>query len=459
MKQYALSAAAGEDCLPQAGMPPAPRAAAESPRRGWLASAIARVLTDPFARKGSLALFDQALVSGTNFATSVIIGRLCSKEELGLYALALSILLIARGIQDQVVGTPYMVYCNHRSGKALSSYTGSILVHQLGLSLAVMIGLLGIIGLNMAGIGPAKLTPTVWALLGAIPFLLLRDWIRQVNFAHLHMPVAILLDLTVCVLQLTSLLVLARLGLLAVTAVYLVMGLSSAIAVLGWFLLRRQPLHFIPSRIIADWWHNWSLAKWALGCLLLSSTVPYIAPWTLAAAHGVQATGVLAACTSLAGVAQMFLMGMSNYISPQTARAYATGGIVELRRVLFKAALLLGATIGSFCLLLLLAGGRLLVLVYGSKYAGYGVVVACAAGYVLALAYDTLAANALWAMERPQANFAGNLSALLVTAAMAFLLIRPLGPAGAALTTFSGVAAGAAIRGVTVFRLFARVQP
>jgi O-antigen/teichoic acid export membrane protein len=97
--------------------------------------------------------------------------------------------------------------------------------------------------------------------------------------------------------------------------------------------------------------------------------------------------------------------------------------------------------------------------VYGGKYAGYGVVIACAAGCVLAYAYDTLAANALWAMERPQANFAGNLAALLVTLVVAFLLIRPLGPTGAALTTFSGALAGAVVRGVTVFRMFARERP
>ena len=459
MKHYALSAAAAEDCPPEADLSALPIASGELARSGWLPRTIAKVLTDPLASNGSLALLDQALVSGTNFATSVIIGRLCSKGELGLYALGLSIFFVARGIQDQVVGTPYMVYCNHRRGKALASYTGSILVHQLGLSLVIMFGLLGIIGLSTRGIGPAGLTPTVWALLGAIPFLLLRDWARQVTFAHLRLPVAILLDLTICVLQLTALLMLAHLQLLSVTAVYLAMGLSSAIAVLGWFLLRRQPLHFIPAQIIADWWHNWSLAKWALGCLLLSAGVPYIAPWTLAAAHGVRATGVLAACTSLAGVAQMFLMGMSNYLSPQTARAYAAGGIVELRRVLRNGALLLSATIGSFCLLLLLWGDRLLVFVYGGKYAGYGVVIACAAGCVLAYAYDTLAANALWAMERPQANFAGNLAALVVTAAAAFLLIQPLGPTGAALTTFSGAVAGAVVRGVTVLRLFARERP
>jgi O-antigen/teichoic acid export membrane protein len=154
----------------------------------------------------------------------------------------------------------------------------------------------------------------------------------------------------------------------------------------------------------------------------------------------------------------MFLMGMSNYFSPLTARAFATGGIVELRRVLWKGALLFGATIGSFCLLFLLSGDRLLVFVYGGKYAGYGLVIGCAAGCVLAYAYDTLATNALWAMERPQANFAGNLAALVVTLAAAFLLIRPLGPAGAALCTFSGAVAGATVRGVTVFRLFARAN-
>ncbi|HEX71760.1 MAG TPA: hypothetical protein ENN65_00375, partial [Candidatus Hydrogenedentes bacterium] len=37
--------------------------------------------------QAALTIADQGIVSSANFATSIIIGRMCSKEEFGLYLL------------------------------------------------------------------------------------------------------------------------------------------------------------------------------------------------------------------------------------------------------------------------------------------------------------------------------------------------------------------------------------
>ena len=42
-----------------------------------------RAVDDPVVRKGLLSVFDQGVVSGTSFVTSVLIGRLCGKADLG----------------------------------------------------------------------------------------------------------------------------------------------------------------------------------------------------------------------------------------------------------------------------------------------------------------------------------------------------------------------------------------
>ena len=55
------------------------------------------------ARQGALSLVDQAISSATNFATSVIIARLGSRAELGLYVLAMSIVFLVRLLQEQIV--------------------------------------------------------------------------------------------------------------------------------------------------------------------------------------------------------------------------------------------------------------------------------------------------------------------------------------------------------------------
>src|SRR5262249_7184664 len=81
-----------------------------------------------------LSISDQALVSGASFATSVIIGRTCSKEDLGVYSLALSLVLFIRGIQGELVCSPYAIFSSRREGRDLAAYTGSTLVHYLSLT-------------------------------------------------------------------------------------------------------------------------------------------------------------------------------------------------------------------------------------------------------------------------------------------------------------------------------------
>src|ERR1035437_4034789 len=79
------------------------------------------------ARQGVLSLVDQGVVSATNFLTGVIIGRACSKEELGLYMLGFSLILLVTGLQTTLICTPYMVYAPRLKGSAHALYTGSTL--------------------------------------------------------------------------------------------------------------------------------------------------------------------------------------------------------------------------------------------------------------------------------------------------------------------------------------------
>ena len=85
----------------------------------------------PALGKGLLSVADQAVVSGTSFATSVAIGRCCSQADLGVYALAMTLVLFVRGVQGELVGSPYAVFSHRRKGPARAGYTGSILVHFL----------------------------------------------------------------------------------------------------------------------------------------------------------------------------------------------------------------------------------------------------------------------------------------------------------------------------------------
>lgn len=432
----------------------------QSPRgllqRAWQCrQAITRTLTDPVVGKGAVSIFDQGIVSGTSFVTSVMIGRMCSKEQLGIYYLALSIVLFVRGIQEQLVSAPYAVYCHRRKGRALATYTGSTLVHHLLLSALAACCLLLLVGMLSTGFGPAALTPIAWVLLAAGPFLLLREYIRHLLFAQLKLTTAIAIDTTVAVLQLGSLLLLSQLQLLSVPMVYVVMGLACAIASAAWFLFKKPVLRFKRSDCAADWRHNWPFAKWALATQLVGCTAPYILPWILTLAHDETATGTFAACCSLVGLANMFVMGLANFLTPKAANAFAAGGVNELREVLGKTAWLFAAPLSAFCLLTFVAGDHLTVFFYGDKYAGVGSIIAILALSMLANSMSITIGNGLWAMERPSANFRADLCSLLATIAAAAFLVPSFGVLGAALATLAGSTTDMFVRFLALTRLMA----
>ena len=187
-------------------------------------------------------------------------------------------------------------------------------------------------------------------------------------------------------------------------------------------------------------------ARWALASQLLACTTPYIMPWVVAFTHSEAETGTLGACTTLVGLSNMFMMGLCNFLSPRAARAFAEGGLAELKSVLAKTAGLFAATLGSLCLGAFLLGEPLAVLVYGPQFAGTGWIIGVLTLSVLANSMGVTAGNGLWAMERPQANFAADLTALGVVITATILLVPAFGPLGAAVATLAGTSTDAAVR-------------
>ena len=68
------------------------------------------------AARGTITIIDQAVASATNFATSVIIGRACSKDELGFYMLGVYDHAVCDGMQQALILSPYIVFSARRPG-------------------------------------------------------------------------------------------------------------------------------------------------------------------------------------------------------------------------------------------------------------------------------------------------------------------------------------------------------
>jgi O-antigen/teichoic acid export membrane protein len=402
-------------------------------------------------RKGALSLFDQAVVSATNFLTMVLLGR-TAEQELGVYQLAFSIVLLATCVQNALISSPYTLFGNRMEGKRRAQYAGSTLMHQGALSaLATLALAIAAVGIAF-GWGPIRLEHLAWVLAVMLPFILVREFVRRVAFAHLQLTVVLALDITVAALQLGGLIALKANGMLTASTAFGAIGVACALAGGATFFFMRRRFAVKHTSALSDLRRNWTFGKWAFGAQVLTLTSAYCIPWMLALLRGTAETGRYSACLSLVLVANPLLIGLNNFLSPQAVHAYHSQGLKGLRRLTWGISLGVSGVLTVVTILLVLFGGKLLTLVYGQKLTGNELPVAILALNMIALAASLGVENGLVALNRPSANFWSYLAGQIVTLAGCFTLIVPYGVVGAALASFFGIVTATAVK----FALFNR---
>jgi O-antigen/teichoic acid export membrane protein len=310
--------------------------------------------------KWLITLVDQGIYSGASFLAGVIIGRIGGKEQLGLYVLGITIVSLLMEFQSVMVWAPYMVFSPQLEGHEHSLYTGSTLIHQLGLSTLGIVALIGLGILLSWGLGPAGLEKVVWMLVVAGPFITLREYVRHICFATVQLKAAIMIDCFTAVAQSGALLWLAYLDKVSAFSAFGAMGLGCGLASLSWLVWARKSLALSLSRIISDLGRNWSFGKWVLGTNLAEFTNWQLYPWMLTGFYGAAALGTLSACQGVVGLTAPFLFGTSKFLGPKSAHTFAQGGIGALRVFLAKVTLVI-ATVFSLCCAAMIVFGDYLV--------------------------------------------------------------------------------------------------
>jgi O-antigen/teichoic acid export membrane protein len=405
----------------------------------------------PSASQGILSIFDQAIVSATSFFTAVIVGRMSTPDEFGLYYLMLSVVLIASGVHEQLIAAPYMVYSKRRQGQELAEYAGSVWLHHLGLMALVTLGL-AVALVSCAIKGNQAMVSGLWAVLCAAPLILCRDGIRRYNFANLHVKSAVLVDAIVAVIQLGGLTLLAYFGQLSLFRIYAVMGLACTAAAVVWYFADPPQIDLMRDRALGDWRRNWGFGKWALRSYLIGSTTSFVMLWIVSLAVGATAAGFLGACTTLVGATNVILIGVANILTPQAALKFTTGGTFALRRILLRTAVFLVLTLGAYAFFLLLTGDWLTVFVFGEHYEGTAAILFTLALSALMNGLSMVAGNGLWAINQPRANFLADICSMSTTLVIAAFLIRPWEAWGAALALLAGTLTACIVRTFTLMR-------
>jgi len=384
------------------------------------------------------AIADQALSSLAQFTSGIIIGRTCSKEEFGLFTLGLTIILLLTGIQSALITSPYTCYFPRLKGPAQRTYSGSSLVHQFALSLIAML-LISIMGfLSFLGVMATDIAPVIWALFLTLTFIIFHQFVRFLLFAHMKFSTAIFVDAAVLIIEVAGLLLLASYRLLSAKSAYWIIGTATGIAGITWVVLNRREFSFKKSNIISDLRLNISFGKWILGSVVIYYLCTQGYYWLLSEMKSIAETGAFAACQGAVNIANPFLLGIYNVLRPEASESFTSGGISALKKVIKKALIVISIPMILFFFIILIKGNEIVVLIYGAKYRGMGIVATVLAINMFVMAISSPFDYGIWAMEKTDRNFFIILPGSIIVLLFGVGLIDRFGILGAALGLLGG---------------------
>lgn len=382
------------------------------------------------------ALLDQGIISTTNFLTGLIIGRICGKEQLGLYALGMTVVSLALSAQGSLIIMPYTIYSPRFKGIKIASYNGSTLLHQISLSLFCVILLLICSTVIFSIDSNIDLLSILKPLILSITFILLWDYVRKISFSLLKFKSAMILDFSLSFLQLSSLFILQHYSMLSAPNVIKIAGITCALTSLTWLYYMRNNIIFNLSKTWTYLVINLTVGKWIFASSVLWTLGTYLYPWLLTYFHGTGATGIWAACISVVNLTNPVVLGLQNIIRPTITHSYKNKDINQLNRAAIHSMFVFAFMFLPFLIIFLFFGGSILTTIFGIKFAGNHPTVIFIALNSLMTALSFSLSRAFFTLKRADIDFKINLLSLLNLLLFGIFLSKRFGTTGAAFALF-----------------------
>lgn len=405
-----------------------------------------------------MAVLDQGFVSIASFATTAALGRMAGPSELALYSLALTLLLLLGAAQDSLMSAPYTIYGARLKDGDRAEYAGCTLLFSgvLALAASMMLALAGAVALSRPG--PAGLGPLLLVAAAVAPAMVLREFGRRTSAADLRIGTALLLDVSIGIVQIAGLLWLASRGALSAINGLALTGIANASGALVWLAVwhRSGRIRMRRRRVSQAWREHWKLGRWVGASRIVGhlGSDPLLL-WFLTFAVGASSAGAFAACLTVAFLTNPLVLGVGLYLTPTLSARFAEGGVRAVTRYALGTTVGLAVVFTAFIAAVAVGGDTLLVTVYGPAYGGLGPAASLVALAVALGALSLGATSALLVIERPALNLVASVLGLAAMLASASMLIPAYGVVGAALSFCAGNATQLLSRLVLLARVVA----
>jgi O-antigen/teichoic acid export membrane protein len=406
----------------------------------------------------AFSLADQVVVSACTFLTMVLISNHCTKADVGVFALTVTIVNLIRTVQERTIAAPYLAFA-FREGFDRPSFKGSSFVHQaiLGAIATIVIVLITAAGYLLGN--SRSWTVVLASLAMVLPLTLLRDQIRSMAAASFQLSQQLMFDSVVGASQLLGIIALGWANRFSIAWVNIVLGLACVLPTLVWFGVHGKRIEVDSAHVLQDWKNNWHYSRWLVGARIFGIFGYFVVPWLVWYFLDEAATGAFAVCNSLVGVSLMCVTGLNNLFQPRTIRELQHSGIRGMIVSMIESIAVVIGILSVISIGFYFFGSVALVRIFGVAYADYGHVAFILSLSTLAVSLAILFGNGLAALGNSREYFLGELSCCVVSVSAALVFIPWFGLNGAAASLALGGLAASVVTGWTLYRAIVRYQP
>ena len=324
-------------------------------------------------RREIWALTDQSVVSGTNFLTNVMLARFMGLREFGVFVLAWMSVLFVNSLQAALIVAPMMSIAPQQDEKDRPQYFGAVVVQELVLVSFCFVLVFVVVKYFGSFFHDSDIQHLAAPLAASAFAYQMQDFIRRYFFATHQNHRALADDALSYIPQLPIVFMLHHAGHLnSATALWVMAGTSIAGVVAGWFWV--EPLRFDKYWIRTVAQRHWKMSRWLSASALLQWTSGNLFVIAAPVYYGAAAAGVLRASQNLMGVTHIWFQGLDNVVPVETARRLRQGGVHSMltytRSILMK----WGGMTLLFAIVMAVAPGFWLRLMYGPGFSQYAYV-------------------------------------------------------------------------------------
>ena len=265
------------------------------------------------------ALVDQALVSGTNFITNVVLARALGLRGYGVFALAWMAVLFVYSLQTAFIVTPMMSVGPKQETAKRPLYYGAVLLQEVVFAFICAVAVYIAVHLSATHFPKWDVHDLGAPLAFAALTYLLQDFVRRYLFSIRRAKLALASDAISYLTQLPILILMARGShFSAQAALWVIAGTSLAGFAAGcyWF----EPIRLESGSIREVFWRHWKISRWLAPSAFMQWSSGNLFLVAAPIYYGAAAAGILRASQNIVGVAHIWFLGLDNVVPVEAAR-------------------------------------------------------------------------------------------------------------------------------------------